>query len=497
MPSVTDVPQQSSNIHGKSTPPPPSSTSNSNDPNQFDAMLQSVQVFEKKLRNLVKRKDKLEGYEQEEKRGKELNKDQKEALAKYPEVLGQIDCVKELSEQLKKIQTDAQKHQKRLAKQSLEEKRLLIHQRVSEYAQIRYLLDHRPNTLKEEESTLLDQLSSLIVPNDNSTSTMTTSVDAVLSIYQGGSTSTKIKSLTGKTVQEIKEILEQLIKSSQQQPTSSTVVEFQSNDEQIDQIQPEVIPTVVQPPPPPSVVAAPTEEEEEAETTTINDQENLPHRTLHEYPLKFDTREQNIPLEQIIKDSPFLPNEPIQTQQLGHENHSDQYKMLSTNNPEQSSTLISNLEQTNDSTSGPSAHDYHQHEEQWQQTRPNNNQRNNQQYNQNSRYHYQNRPPHNYYPSGSHRGARGGRYNNNSYAENPSAAGGQRPFHENQNRGRGTPNPNYRGNRGGNYRGGGGHRGNGTYQGNGNNYQKGQYYANNDQQIRSAPPSASSTADHQ
>ena len=164
---------------------------------------------------------------------------------------------------------------------------------------------------------------------------MTTSVDAVLSIYQGGSTSTKIKSLTGKTVQEIKEILEQLIKSSQQQPTSSTVVEFQSNDEQIDQIQPEVIPTVVQPPPPPSVVAAPaapTEEEEEAETTTINDQENLPHRTLHEYPLKFDTREQNIPLEQIIKDSPFLPNEPIQTQQLGHENHSDQYKMLSTSN---------------------------------------------------------------------------------------------------------------------------------------------------------------------
>ena len=48
----------------------------------------------------------MEGYEQEEKRGKELNKDQKEALAKYPEVLGQIDCVKELSEQLKKIQTD-------------------------------------------------------------------------------------------------------------------------------------------------------------------------------------------------------------------------------------------------------------------------------------------------------------------------------------------------------------------------------------------------------
>lgn len=164
---------------------------------------------------------------------------------------------------------------------------------------------------------------------------MTTSVDAVLSIYQGGSPSTKIKSLTGKSVQEIKEILEQLIKSSQQQPTSSTVVEFQSNEEQIDQSQSEVIPTVVQATTSavaPVPVPVPATEEEEAETTANNDQENLPHRTLHEYPLKFDTREQNIPLEQIIKDSPFLPNEPIQIQPLGHENHSDQYKLLSTSN---------------------------------------------------------------------------------------------------------------------------------------------------------------------
>ncbi len=48
----------------------------------------------------------MESYEQEAKSGKELNKDQKEALAKYPEVLGQIECVKELSEQFKKIQIE-------------------------------------------------------------------------------------------------------------------------------------------------------------------------------------------------------------------------------------------------------------------------------------------------------------------------------------------------------------------------------------------------------
>ena len=50
--------------------------------------------------------EKLESYDQEAKSGKELNKDQKEALAKYPEVLGQIECAKELAEQFKKIQLE-------------------------------------------------------------------------------------------------------------------------------------------------------------------------------------------------------------------------------------------------------------------------------------------------------------------------------------------------------------------------------------------------------
>ena len=51
-------------------------------------------------------KEKLESYEQEAKSGKELNKDQKEALAKCAEVIGQIDCVKDLTEQMKKLQQD-------------------------------------------------------------------------------------------------------------------------------------------------------------------------------------------------------------------------------------------------------------------------------------------------------------------------------------------------------------------------------------------------------
>ncbi|CAF1645558.1 unnamed protein product [Didymodactylos carnosus] len=71
-----------------------------------DPLTQAVLMLEKKQRNLAKRKDKLESYEQEARSGKELNKDQKDALAKYGEVIGQIECAKETHEQLKKLQQE-------------------------------------------------------------------------------------------------------------------------------------------------------------------------------------------------------------------------------------------------------------------------------------------------------------------------------------------------------------------------------------------------------
>jgi len=155
----------------------------------------------------------LESYQEEATKGKELNKDQKDALAKYPDVLGQIECVRELNEQFKKIQIESSKNQKRLSKQAAEEKRSSVSQSLRQYAQIRYLLEHRPTSLKPEESSLLDELSAVIIPTDNSLNSISRSVDTVLSIYQNGPSST-IKTLKGKNAQEVREILEELIKIS-------------------------------------------------------------------------------------------------------------------------------------------------------------------------------------------------------------------------------------------------------------------------------------------
>lgn len=112
MPSVMDIQQQtaSANASGKSTPPPTTTTSTSStDSANVDPLTQAILALDKKQRNLGKRKEKLESYQDEAKKGKELNKDQKEALQKYPEVLGQIEVLKELNEQMKKIQAETAK----------------------------------------------------------------------------------------------------------------------------------------------------------------------------------------------------------------------------------------------------------------------------------------------------------------------------------------------------------------------------------------------------
>jgi hypothetical protein len=75
--------------------------------------------------------------------------------------------------------------------------------------------------LKSEESSLLDELARIVIPTDVSSNTITRTVDTVLAIYQGGPLSSTIKNLTGRTSQEIRDILEQLIQQYQTNDTST------------------------------------------------------------------------------------------------------------------------------------------------------------------------------------------------------------------------------------------------------------------------------------
>ena len=194
-----------------------------------------------------------------------------------------------------------------MTKQAAEEKRLLVSQRLRDYAQLRYLLDHRPTALKPEDSSLLDELARVIIPSDISLNVITRSIETVLAIYQGGSASSTIKNLTGRTSQEIRETLEQLIEQCQtndlstpQQSTTTTTTTQSIETVKQTPLLPHVPPTT------PASSVLPQREQNQPPPSSLT-HTHLIQTNPNDYPLQFDTRNQNIPLQQIIQDNTFFP----------------------------------------------------------------------------------------------------------------------------------------------------------------------------------------------
>ncbi|CAH2062864.1 unnamed protein product, partial [Iphiclides podalirius] len=77
---------------------------------------QIITVIEHKIRNLEKRKSKLTSYRDLQKAGKELNTDQKVAVAKYDEVAQTLDFARDLSKQITAIASSAEREAKKQAK---------------------------------------------------------------------------------------------------------------------------------------------------------------------------------------------------------------------------------------------------------------------------------------------------------------------------------------------------------------------------------------------
>ncbi|KAF9824226.1 hypothetical protein SFRURICE_019906 [Spodoptera frugiperda] len=77
---------------------------------------QIMTIIEHKIRNLEKRKSKLTSYRDLQKAGKELNSDQKVAVAKYDEVAQTLEFARELSKQVASIATSAEREAKKQAK---------------------------------------------------------------------------------------------------------------------------------------------------------------------------------------------------------------------------------------------------------------------------------------------------------------------------------------------------------------------------------------------
>merc|ERR1711981_1214827 len=125
------------------------------DPNLFGEgpLGQVLQVVEKKVRNLEKRKVKLDVYRADYQKGKALNDDQKSAIAKYDEVLQTLEFARELSTQFKTLSLEEEKTRKKQIKKELQERNKVEMERIASTIEIQDLLKCMSTTKSKSDFT--------------------------------------------------------------------------------------------------------------------------------------------------------------------------------------------------------------------------------------------------------------------------------------------------------------------------------------------------------
>ncbi|CAN8003920.1 unnamed protein product [Ixodes pacificus] len=145
-----------------------------------DSLKSIITIFEKKTRNLEKRKGKLDNLKKELEQGKELNEDQKAAVGKYDQVLETLELTRELQKSVTTVMQDHLKQSKRLARKEQLERQQRELQRMRELLEVQDVLatlgapEARQSflegsggavALSEEALDRLDQLYRLVCPD--------------------------------------------------------------------------------------------------------------------------------------------------------------------------------------------------------------------------------------------------------------------------------------------------------------------------------------------
>ncbi|XP_061831196.1 caprin-1-like isoform X2 [Nerophis lumbriciformis] len=108
---------------------------------QSETMKQVLGVIDKKVRNMEKKKSKLDDYQAKKDKGERLNQDQLEALSKYQEILNNIDFARELQKGFLTLGQDIQKTVKKTARREQLHREELEQLRLKTVLELQFLLD--------------------------------------------------------------------------------------------------------------------------------------------------------------------------------------------------------------------------------------------------------------------------------------------------------------------------------------------------------------------
>ncbi|XP_032815922.1 caprin-1 isoform X6 [Petromyzon marinus] len=186
---------------------------------------QSVTIVQHKIRNLEKKKSKLDDYKAKLNDGHALNQDQQEAVAKYMEVVSSLEFARDLLKTFASLNQDVQKVQKKAARrehllrEEAEQKRLRL------VLEVQYILDSLGDgeaarldflagqngaaLLLTQEMAYLDDLYKLVNPERVETTSFETQMEQA-SQHLWDLVEGKDKPVAGTTYKIIKEVIDRV-----------------------------------------------------------------------------------------------------------------------------------------------------------------------------------------------------------------------------------------------------------------------------------------------
>ncbi|XP_047452716.1 caprin-1b isoform X1 [Mugil cephalus] len=108
---------------------------------QSEVLKQVLCVIDKKVRNMEKKKSKLDDYQGRKNKGEGLNQDQLEALSKYQEVMNNLEFARELQKTFIALGQDIQKVVKKSARREQLQREEAEQRRLKTVLELQFLLD--------------------------------------------------------------------------------------------------------------------------------------------------------------------------------------------------------------------------------------------------------------------------------------------------------------------------------------------------------------------
>ncbi|XP_051822030.1 caprin-1 isoform X1 [Sminthopsis crassicaudata] len=195
---------------------------------QTEAMKQILGVIDKKLRNLEKKKGKLDDYQDRMNKGERLNQDQLDAVSKYQEVTNNLEFAKELQRSFMALSQDIQKTIKKTARREQLMREEAEQKRLKTVLELQFVLDKLGDDdvrsdlkqgvngvpiLSENEMSVLDDFYKLVQPERDMSMRLNEQYEQA-SIHLWDLLEGKEKPVCGTTYKVLKELVERIFQTS-------------------------------------------------------------------------------------------------------------------------------------------------------------------------------------------------------------------------------------------------------------------------------------------